>query len=359
MAYLAEIEIYMRQQYFKDYYSILNVAPNATDDEIKSKYREAARFYHPDRHAGDAYAANKMRELNEAYEVLSELSRRNHYDQQYRPRTTSYSETATKYESSSSLEASIAQAERLIELIHEQRHDLKTALQTRDRAITLLQRIAEEYPETSASEYALEKLSRLYLTVGEEYAKSREVARDLGKSASRDEVKNAAAMLIATSYALEENYHKADELFKALAPRVSSEPNILGDVLCYRVRCNLALNNFGEAKRLLDKVSSLPNYYDQDDVRHLEVILEEAKVAGYVNVSSSVSATTKSTSLTQHEAPASEQSANGFDVGCCLGLSVAGGVIGQIIMPIPLIGFLVGAVVSFLMLTKFFGSDKK
>lgn len=65
----------------KDYYDILGVSRGATDQEIKRAYRKAAQKYHPDRNQGDASAEAKFKEVNEAYEVLSDKQKRGQYDQ--------------------------------------------------------------------------------------------------------------------------------------------------------------------------------------------------------------------------------------------------------------------------------------
>lgn len=64
----------------KNYYDVLGVAKNATQAEIKSAYRKLAKQYHPDFHPGDAAAAEKFKEINEANEVLSDEQKRKQYD---------------------------------------------------------------------------------------------------------------------------------------------------------------------------------------------------------------------------------------------------------------------------------------
>ncbi|HEY7770064.1 DnaJ domain-containing protein, partial [Longimicrobium sp.] len=65
----------------KDFYRILDVAENATPDEIKKSYRKLAKQYHPDANASDAAAAERFKEISEAYSVLSDNEKRKQYDQ--------------------------------------------------------------------------------------------------------------------------------------------------------------------------------------------------------------------------------------------------------------------------------------
>ena len=64
----------------RDYYSILGVSRNASEAEIKKAFRKLARKYHPDVNPGDKSAEAKFKEMNEAYEVLSDKEKRAKYD---------------------------------------------------------------------------------------------------------------------------------------------------------------------------------------------------------------------------------------------------------------------------------------
>ena len=64
----------------KDYYAILGVKRGASDKEIRQAYRRLARKYHPDVNAGDKVAEAKFKEINAAYEVLSDAKKRRKYD---------------------------------------------------------------------------------------------------------------------------------------------------------------------------------------------------------------------------------------------------------------------------------------
>jgi molecular chaperone DnaJ len=64
----------------RDYYEVLGVGKTATDAELKSSFRKRAMECHPDRHPGDAAAEARFKELNEAYQILSDAQKRAAYD---------------------------------------------------------------------------------------------------------------------------------------------------------------------------------------------------------------------------------------------------------------------------------------
>src|ERR687885_1514316 len=64
----------------RDYYEVLGIGRNATEQEIKSAYRRLAVRYHPDKNPGDAAAEERFKEAAEAYSILSDAEQRRRYD---------------------------------------------------------------------------------------------------------------------------------------------------------------------------------------------------------------------------------------------------------------------------------------
>ena len=65
---------------YKDYYKILGVERNASEEDIRKAYRKLAMQYHPDRNPNDKGAEERFKEINEAYQVLNDPKNRAHYD---------------------------------------------------------------------------------------------------------------------------------------------------------------------------------------------------------------------------------------------------------------------------------------
>jgi curved DNA-binding protein len=66
---------------YKDYYKVLGVERSASPDDVRKAYRKLAMQYHPDRNAGDKGAEERFKDINEAYQVLSDTQKRARYDQ--------------------------------------------------------------------------------------------------------------------------------------------------------------------------------------------------------------------------------------------------------------------------------------
>jgi len=80
---------------FKDYYKIINVSSEATQDEIKKQYRKLALLYHPDKNPGNKEAEEKFKEIAEAYAVLSDSTKRKEFDnlKNFGKKTTTHNNT--------------------------------------------------------------------------------------------------------------------------------------------------------------------------------------------------------------------------------------------------------------------------
>lgn len=65
----------------KDYYAVLGVSASATQDEIKKQYRKLAAKHHPDKNQNDPKAADRFKEISEAYQVIGDAEKRKQYDQ--------------------------------------------------------------------------------------------------------------------------------------------------------------------------------------------------------------------------------------------------------------------------------------
>ena len=68
----------------RDYYSIFGLRPDSSAEEIKKVYRKLAMQYHPDRNGGNPESEERLKEINEAYQILGDEKKRRRYDLQYR-----------------------------------------------------------------------------------------------------------------------------------------------------------------------------------------------------------------------------------------------------------------------------------
>ena len=68
----------------RDYYSTLGLKPDSSAEEIKKVYRKLAMQYHPDRNGGKPESEERLKEINEAYQILGDEVKRRCYDLQYR-----------------------------------------------------------------------------------------------------------------------------------------------------------------------------------------------------------------------------------------------------------------------------------
>src|SRR5437868_6278462 len=68
----------------KDYYTVLGVPSSASQDEVKKQYRKLAAKHHPDKNQNDAKAAERFKEISEAYQVLGDAEKRKQYDEMRR-----------------------------------------------------------------------------------------------------------------------------------------------------------------------------------------------------------------------------------------------------------------------------------
>lgn len=85
---------------FKDYYAILGISPNATQEEIHKAYRRCSKQWHPDRNP-DRDTEELMKDINEAYSILKDPQKRERYDKEYTNlHFKSYSEESSSHSNS-------------------------------------------------------------------------------------------------------------------------------------------------------------------------------------------------------------------------------------------------------------------
>jgi chaperone protein DnaJ len=89
----------------KDYYQVLGLTPEAPTEEIRTAYRKLAKANHPDKHKGDPIYVEKFKDLQEAYDVLSDSYKRKEYDDQL-ARQNSYNKKNSKKEQAANKKSS-------------------------------------------------------------------------------------------------------------------------------------------------------------------------------------------------------------------------------------------------------------
>jgi len=108
----------------KDYYLILGLAPDCTTDEIKKAYRQMSLKYHPDKNQSDKYFEERFKDINEAYEILSDTEKRKAYDYQrmvfYKTDSNSRDDLRQKEENLNRREADLNKREHELRKVKEQ-----------------------------------------------------------------------------------------------------------------------------------------------------------------------------------------------------------------------------------------------
>ena len=106
----------------KDYYEILGVSQKASDDQIRDAYKKLAKAYHPDKHQGDDFFAEKFKSLQEAYAVLSDPESRKDYDTDLAAELKGQKKTTQKNSNSTSSKArTVKDLPSLIDIYFEQK----------------------------------------------------------------------------------------------------------------------------------------------------------------------------------------------------------------------------------------------
>jgi tetratricopeptide (TPR) repeat protein len=201
----------------KDFYAVLEITKTASLEEIKASYRFLAKFYHPDVNEGTKkqFASRKMAEINEAYEILGDPSKRAAYDQEYNQvfgvSMSSQDDAARMAYKSAQEMVALIQNSGFIEGF------LDKVREYRDRAVRQLDTVVITWPSSYWAICAQRDIMILLATVEpEEPVAAREAARKLGRMAPKTDVQDLATLVIAKTYNDEGNPDKAIELLAAL-----------------------------------------------------------------------------------------------------------------------------------------------
>jgi tetratricopeptide (TPR) repeat protein len=256
--------------YFKDYYQILGLKLSADTVRIRQQYKNLVKFYHPDLHPGErlTIATEKMLEVNEAYEVLSNVAKRASYDVEYKWRMGNKRGDSPE---GNPVEIAFEECLRLTEKAEEIDPESKKAIPLRDQAILALEDFVNQWPDDPLSLQAQLTIVNLLDSVGEDYILLRRAARKVVRMTDDLDIQNHAAFGIAASYHKEGRQNKALVILEALMKRCRNDSDLYGDCLSFSVRVHLAKQENGRAWSALRQLKSEVLSYDP---AKLEVVEE-------------------------------------------------------------------------------------
>lgn len=256
--------------YFRDYYQILGLKLSADSPQIKQRYKNLVKFYHPDIHPGERLiiATEKMQEVNEAYEVLSNVAKRASYDIDYKWRLGGKKGDAPE---GNPIEIAFEECLKLAQQVEEVDPESRKAVPLRDQAIQALDDFVNQWSECELALQAQLVIVNLLDNVGEDYVVLRRAARKVVRMTDDVDIQNHAAFGIAASYHKQGQHNKALGILEALRKRCRSDTDLYGDCLSFSVRVYLAKNENEKARSVLHQLKSEVRAYDP---AKLEVVEE-------------------------------------------------------------------------------------
>lgn len=178
----------------KDYYAILEITPNASDEVIKAAYRALVKKYHPDV-VGSSYSQEKMTQVNEAYSVLSDKSKRSKYDMQRGH--TSFNGDTISFEAFENVRRQKEQAEREAKVAKEAAQKEKERF---ERQLDAMRKTLEkERAERNAAEhFAYQNARKQKTTQNNEEKKDNNKQEKKNKESKKKLVRNDIGLAIIT-----------------------------------------------------------------------------------------------------------------------------------------------------------------
>lgn len=256
--------------YFRDYYQILGLKLSADSSQIKQRYKNLVKFYHPDLHPGErlTIATEKMQEINEVYETLSNVARRAAYDVDYQWRMGCKRGDAPEGDP---IEIAFAECAKRAHQAEEVDPENREAIPLRNLAIQALDDFVNEWPECVFALQAQVTIVSLLDTIGDDYTLLRRAARKAVRMTDDGDIQNHAAFGIAASYYKEGRHTKALRILEALTERCRGDTDLYGDCLSFSVRVHLANNENEKALTILRQLKLEVRTYDP---AKLEVVEE-------------------------------------------------------------------------------------